>query len=68
MNDERLRKLRDFECGKLAFYLNFGRDDYDCDEDTGPDEIAAWQLGWDEAQSTSGEHRQHSPATVKDSQ
>ena len=37
------------ECGKLAFALGFERDEFDVEEHHGPDEMAAWQRGWDEA-------------------
>ncbi len=42
----------EYECGRLAHFLNFGRDDYDDTNDEAAidlDAKAAWQRGWDSA-------------------
>ena len=49
--DVKLKGLPEFECGKLAFMFGFDRDDFDADEHSGPDEVSAWQLGWDDAKA-----------------
>lgn len=40
-----------YESGRLAFFLNFERDDFDTDEFTTPKDIAEWRRGWDDAKA-----------------
>lgn len=49
----------DYECGRLAYFLNFGRDEYDVPDapEGSHDEAAkaAWLRGWDEAAANAKE-------------